>query len=142
MGRALDLLIVDDNPGQLKLVQALLQDLGLMHRCHYAQDGPKALDFLYRRTPFEEAPRPHLILLDLNMPGMAGCEVLRLVKSDSALCSIPVIMLSTSEALKDVDACYSEHANAYVVKPRDLESNLNLLRDIDRFWADKSVLLD
>jgi CheY-like chemotaxis protein len=140
MGRLLDLLIVDDDPAQLQVVQALLWELGLPHRCHYARSGDKALDFLNRRPPFEEVPRPNLILLDVNMPGMNGCEVLHQVKSDPQLRLIPVIMLSSSEALRDVNACYKEHANAYVNKPRDLDSALELLRDIDHFWADTVVL--
>jgi two-component system, chemotaxis family, response regulator Rcp1 len=140
MGRVLDLLIVDDDPGQLRLVEALLADLKLLHHCYYAPNGPKALDFLNRRRPFEDVPRPNLILLDVNMPGMNGCEVLHHVKSDPDLRSIPVIMLSSSQALKDVNACYSEHANAYISKPEDLESTLDVLRDIDRFWGDTALL--
>lgn len=135
MGRVFDMLVVDDDPGQKTLIQGVLGELGLSHRCHYAPNGPKALDFLRRTPPFENAPRPDLILLDFNMPGMDGCEVLHSVKSDPDLCSIPVVMLSSSEALKDVDACYREHANAYVLKPTDLESHLTLLRNLDRFWS-------
>ena len=140
MGRVFDLLIVDDDPGQLRLMQILLGELGLGHRCYYTSNGPKALDFLHRRAPLEEAPRPHLILLDLNMPGMNGCEVLRQIKSDPELCAIPVIILSSSQAESDVDACYREHANAYIHKPADLASNLGLLREIDRFWAECALV--
>jgi two-component system response regulator len=140
MGRALDLLIVDDDVDQLKLVQTLITELGLQHRCHYAVSGREALDFLNCKSPFEEAPRPDLILLDLNMPGMNGCEVLRQVKSDVKLRSIPVIMLSSSKVLQDVNACYKEHANAFVSKPGDLESTLKLLRNIHRFWSEIALL--
>lgn len=140
MGRVFDLLIVDDDPVQLQLVQDLVRELGLLHRCHCVSDGGKALDLLRRRPPFEKAPRPDLILLDLNMPGMHGSEVLHRIKSDLELGSIPVIMLSSSEALQDVDACYREHANAYIQKPTDLESNLALLREIDRFWAELATV--
>ena len=140
MGRVFDLLIVDDDPSQLRLVEVMIHDLGLQHRCHYASSGPKALDFLMRVYPFEHAPRPHLILLDLNMPGMDGCELLHLLKSNPSLLSIPVIVLSTSYAQQDVDSCYREHANAYVKKPADYEGTFNLLRDIDRFWAGTAVV--
>ncbi len=135
MGRVFDLLIVDDDPSQLKLVRTLIAELGLQHRCHYVLGGPDALNFLHRNPPFEAAPRPDLMLLDLNMPGLNGCEVLHHIKSDVNLRSIPVVMLSNSLALKDVISCYEEHANAYIRKPADLESNRKLLRDIDRFWA-------
>lgn len=140
MGRVFDLLIVDDDPGQVHLIQALMRELGLRHRCYGAQGGNAALDFLRRKPPFEEAPRPDLIFLDLNMPGMGGCEVLHQIKSDPDLSSIPVIMLSSSEALQDVDACYREHANAYIRKPLDLESNLTLVREINRFWAELATV--
>ncbi len=140
MGRVFDLLIVDDDPAQLQLAQSLLAELGLPHRCHHASDGPKAIDFLQRKHPFEEAPRPHLILMDLNMPGMDGCEVLRRVKSDAQLCAIPVIMFSSSQALQDVNAAYCGRANAYICKPTELEANLTLFRDIVRFWAEVAVL--
>ena len=140
MNAEFNLLVVDDDPGQVRLIRALLGHLGLSHRCHCALNGHSALDFLNKKPPFEHAPRPNLVLLDLNMPGMNGCDVLRYVKSDPELRSIPVIVLSTSQAAQDVNACYSEHANAYVYKGPDLESNLNLLRDIDRFWGAAAVL--
>lgn len=140
MGRAVDLLIVDDDATQLQLVEAMLRELGLQHRCHYAPNGFKALDFLHRLHPFEKAPRPQLILLDLNMPGMNGCEVLQQLKSDPALLSIPVIMFSSSQAEKDVSACYQGHGNAYIRKPADYEETLTIFRDLDRFWAQSAML--
>ena len=140
MGRTFDLLIVDDDPAQLQIIRTLLRELGLEHRCQYAASGREALDFLDHKPPFEKAIRPNLILLDLNMPGMSGCEVLRQIKSDPELRVIPVVMLSSSQAIQDIDACYREHANAYIRKPTDLESNLKLLRNIDRFWAELVVL--
>jgi CheY-like chemotaxis protein len=134
MSRAFDLLVVDDNPDQVELTGVLMTELGLPHRCHHAADGRTALDFLHRRSPFDDVPRPDLILLDLNMPGMDGCEVLRHIKSDPELRSIPVIILSTSERPADIDSCYGEYANAYIQKPSDLENSLRVLREIDRFW--------
>jgi CheY-like chemotaxis protein len=140
MSRVLDLLIVDDDPGQRSLIQTSFCELGLSHRCHYVSNGTQALHFLNGVPPFEAAPRPDLILLDLNMPGMTGCEVLHQIKSDPKLLSIPVVMLSDSRAWRDVDACYREHANAYVEKPADLESSLDLLRDIHCFWAVRALM--
>jgi|SRR5947209_9378973 len=135
MARIFDLLIIDDDVSQVSLVKSLLRELGLPHRCHHCPTGPETLNFLHRRAPFQRAPRPDLILLDVNMPGMDGCEILRRVKSDPELRSIPVVMLSSSRALKDVDACYSAHANAYIKKPTDLEGNLAFLRRLDQFWS-------
>ncbi len=136
MTRSFDLLIVDDDAAQVLLLGLLLQDMDLSHRCHHCSSGAETLDFLHRKPPFEQAPRPHLILLDLNMPGMNGCEVLRRVKSDPELRSIPVVMLTTSRSLEDVHACYSAHANAYIKKPTDLASNVAMLRHLDQFWTD------
>lgn len=140
MGREFDLLIVDDDPDQLQLIEALVRELGLRHRCHYVASGPQAFDFLRRVPPFEKAPRPQLILLDLNMPGMNGCEVLRSLKSDVNLLSIPVIMLSNSQEENDINACYREHANVYLKKPADYEGTLALLRNINRFWAESALI--
>jgi|tagenome__1003787_1003787.scaffolds.fasta_scaffold20348797_1 CheY-like chemotaxis protein len=136
MTRTFDLLAVDDDAAQVLLLGVLLQEMDLSHRYHHCSSGAEALDFLHRRPPFENAPRPHLILLDLNMPGMSGCEVLRHVKSDPELRSIPVVMLSTSRSLDDVQACYTSHANAYIRKPTDLAGNLAMLRHLDQFWTD------
>ena len=140
MGGAFDLLIVDDDLGQQRLFNTLLAELGLQHRCHYVLSGNMALDFLGRVAPFEDAPRPHLILLDLNLPGMNGYEVLRHIKSDLKYRAIPIVVLSSSPAVKDIDACYREYANAYVQKPTDLDGNIKLLRDIDRFWTTCALL--
>lgn len=140
MGRAFDLLIVDDDPAQITLMRALLAELKLPHRCHHAAHGSAALHFLHRDPPFQSVPRPDLILLDINMPGMNGCEILHEIKSDPDLHSIPVMVLSNSLAAKDVNACYAEHANAYLHKEADLDSNLDLVRLIDRFWARTAVL--
>ncbi len=136
MGRSFDLLIVDDDTGRVSLLQTLIQDMGLSHRCHCCRNGEEALEFLYRRAPFQQAPRPDLVLLDLNMPGMDGCEVLRRIKSDDQLRSIPVVMLSSSRSERDVEACYSAHANAYIRKPMDLEGNMAVLRHLNDFWND------
>ena len=140
MARVLNFLIVDDDAGQVEMIQALLGQLNLQHGCYYAPDGPNALDFLKHKPPFENVPRPDLILLDLNMPGMSGSEVLHQVKSDPELRSIPVIMVSGSLTSHDVQACYKEHANAFISKPPDMESTLTLLRHMHRFWADTALL--
>lgn len=142
MNRAFNLLIVDDDIGQVRLLEVLMKELNQPHRLHHVPDGTKALDFLYSRPPYELAPRPQLILLDLNMAGMNGCEVLREIKGDPELRAIPVIILSSSQSRTDIDACYGERANAYISKPSDLDSNLQLLREIDRFWMQTARLPD
>ena len=130
-----DLLIVDDDIGQMRLLELLLRELGLAHRCHRALNGDAALSFLRKTPPYQDAPRPHLVLMDLNMPGMGGFEALRRIKSDPQLATIPVIILSSSRSAQDVDACYDNHANAYVVKPGDLDAAMAMVRSIDRFWC-------
>jgi CheY-like chemotaxis protein len=140
MSRVFDLLVVDDDPGQLRLVESSFGELGLRHRCHYAASGSEALSFLKRSAPFENVPRPDLILLDLNMPGMDGCEVLRRIKSDPLVRTIPVLVLSSSDAAKDIEACYGAHANSYIQKPADLSGHVDLMRRIHRFWAESAIV--
>jgi two-component system, chemotaxis family, response regulator Rcp1 len=134
-GRALDILVVDDDLAQLRLLQYLLKDLQLPHRLHYASDGKKALNFLHRQPPSEDAPRPDLILLDQNMPGMRGSEVLREIKTNAEISTIPVIVFSQSISPEDIAACYAERANAYIGKPADYEETRKLIAELDRFWT-------
>jgi two-component system, chemotaxis family, response regulator Rcp1 len=129
-----DLLIVDDDEAQACLFAHLLRKSGIPHRCHHATDGPKALEFLRRKGRYENAPKPQLIILDLNMPGMDGCAVLREIKADPELHCIPVIMFSLATCHDDFDRCYSERANACIRKPDDYEGTLNVVREIERFW--------
>src|SRR5947209_6100251 len=95
--RTFDLLIVDDDPDQERITRQLMRELHVSHRCHFVANGAAALKFLHQIAPFEHAPRPQLVLLDLNMPGMNGCEVLREVKDDPQLRTIPIIILSSSD---------------------------------------------
>jgi CheY-like chemotaxis protein len=128
-------LVVDDNVNQFHLVRMLLRDVNVLHVCYYAGDGIEALKFLNRKPPFEAVPRPNLVLLDFDMPGMNGCEVLHHLKEDPNLRSIPVIILSSSQSAKRVNACYREHANAFVRKAMDLDDTIRVLQNIDRFWS-------
>ena len=140
MSRVCDLLVVDDDTAQLQLLQLLLRELELPHHCHNVTTGDAALDFLHRKPPYESAPRPHLILLDLNLPGKTGCDILREIKTDPDLRLIPVIIFSQSQSRADIQACYTEKANAYISKPTDLDSNIKIIEAIERFWL-KSVQL-
>ena len=129
-----NLLIVDDDVKQAKLFEHLLAELGRHHKCFHAETVSKALDFLRRQRPHENAPRPDLILLDVNMPGKDGCDTLRLIKADPNLRCIPGIMFSASVDYRDVTRCYEQHANAYIRKPLDLDTSLMVVQKIEKFW--------
>ncbi len=135
------LLIVDDDPSQIALIEELLETLKLPHHCHSATTGGDALRFLRKGSPFENAQRPDLILLDLNLPGQRGDEVLREIKADVRLRSIPVIIMSTSDRPEDVHACYDSYANAYVSKSNGLDSALQIVSAIDLFWMQTAELV-
>ena len=131
---ARNLLIIDDDAMQAKLFEHLLAGFEKTHKCHHASSGSAALCFLRREFPHHNAPRPDLIILDVNMPGSDGCETLAVIKSDPGLRCIPIIMFSASTEYRDVVRCYEQHANAYVRKPIDLESSLAVVRQIESFW--------
>src|SRR5690242_1890317 len=116
------LLIVDDSSESVALLRAVMREnIKRPHEVYVADNGAEALDFLYCRGPYVDAPRPNLILLDLYMPRMSGLEVLSQIKADPELGVIPVIMLSTSDAPREIRRAYQAHANCYVQKPTDLE---------------------
>lgn len=140
LAREHNLLIVDDDANQATLFALLLAEIGHPHMCHHVSSGAKALQFLRRNAPFQNAPRPHLIVLDVNMPGEDGCDTLRIIKSDPELRCIPVIMFSASLDDADVLRSYKQHANAYVQKPSDLESSLSIVRHIESFWLQTAHL--
>src|SRR5689334_17976974 len=117
--RQIEVLLVEDDPGDVLMTREAFEDYKVANQLHVVQDGADAMAFLLREGDFADAPRPDLILLDLNLPRMDGREVLQAVKSDAELSSIPVVVLTTSEAEEDVLRSYSLHANAYVTKPVD-----------------------
>ena len=129
-----NLLIVDDDVTQARLFEHLLADVACAHKCHFVKCGAAALAFLRRNPPHENAPRPDLIILDLNMPGEDGCDILQIIKSDPELRCIPVIMFSASLDDADVVRSYAHYANAYVRKPADLNSSSRIVRQIESFW--------
>ena len=133
-GDAVVILLVEDNPRDARLTKEALHEHKLRNRLYVAEDGRKAMDFLYRRGAYEDAPAPDLILLDLNMPGMDGREVLAEVKNDPALKSIPVVVLTSSEAEEDILRSYDLHANCYITKPVDLTKFIAIVRQIGDFW--------
>ena len=132
--RAIEILMVEDNPGDVRLTREALKGGKVLNRLHVVEDGIAALDFLHRRSPHQDAPRPDLILLDLNLPKMDGREVLSRIKSDDALKLIPVVVLTTSQAEEDVLRAYRLSANCYVTKPVDLHQFNRIVQVIEEFW--------
>ncbi len=130
----IEILLVEDNLGDMRLTQEALKEGKVYNNLHWAKDGVEAIDFLNRRGKYESAPRPDIILLDLNLPRKDGREVLEEIKSDDNLKQIPVVVLTTSKAEEDVARSYALHANCYVTKPVDLEKFIVVVQSIDRFW--------
>jgi CheY-like chemotaxis protein len=133
--RAIDILLIEDDPGDQLITREAFADNKIKNVLHIAHDGEEGLDFLYRRGAHVGAPRPDLILLDLNLPKYDGRQLLEKVKSDVELCDIPIVVLTTSSAQEDILRSYKLHANAYVTKPVDLEQFLSAVRQIDDFFV-------
>ncbi|MGD9897934.1 MAG: response regulator [Calditrichaceae bacterium] len=133
-GSTVEILLVEDNPGDIRLTQEALKEGKVHNNLHVAEDGVEALDFLFNRGKFISAPRPDLILLDLNLPKKDGREVLDEIKNHPSLKHIPVVILTTSSAEQDIIKTYSLHANCYITKPVDLEQFIKVVRTIEDFW--------
>lgn len=133
-GRPIEVLLVEDCPGDVRLTQEAFRDANLAVHLHVVSDGLEAMAFLKRSAPHGRAPRPDLILLDLNLPKMDGREVLAQVKADSSLKTIPTIILTTSEAEADITKSYELHANCYLSKPVHLDAFERLVQSINDFW--------
>ncbi|HKP74126.1 MAG TPA: response regulator [Longimicrobiaceae bacterium] len=134
VARVVELLLVEDSPGDVELTREALDEAKVRNRLSVVPDGVEALAFLRREGPYRDAPRPDLVLLDLNLPRMGGREVLAEIKADPALRTVPVVVLTTSQAERDVLAAYRLHANAYIVKPVDLDQFLGVIRSVEGFW--------
>lgn len=133
-GRPVEILLVEDSPGDITLTVEALRDAKVTNNLHVARDGEEAIAFLRRQGEYADAPRPDLILLDLNMPRKDGREVLADIKADEDLRRIPVVVLTTSQNEDDVAEAYNLSANCYVAKPVDLDQFLHVVRAIDNFW--------
>jgi two-component system response regulator len=129
-----EILLVEDNPGDADLVRIALEENKLCNHLHVAEDGELALEFLRRQGRYTRAPRPDLILLDLNLPRKDGREVLAEIKADESLRRIPVVVLTTSAQDEDVLRVYNLNANCYVTKPMDFDQFAKVVKAIDRFW--------
>ena len=134
MLKPIHILLVEDNPGDADLTKEGLEDSKIKNDLHVVTDGLQAIQFLRRQGEYANAPRPDLILLDLNMPKMDGREVLAEVKEDPRLKTIPVCVLTSSEAEIDVARSYQLHANCYIAKPVDLEGMTKIVKNIQSFW--------
>jgi CheY-like chemotaxis protein len=133
--REIQVLLVEDDPGDVLMTREAFEDYKVHNQLHVVNDGEQAMAFLRQEGEYADLPRPDLVLLDLNLPRMDGRQVLDAIKSDPALASIPVVVLTTSEAEEDVLRSYSLHANAYVTKPVDFERFIDVVRQIDDFFV-------
>ena len=131
---AIEILLVEDSPGDVRLTREAFKDAKMHINLHVAADGEEAMVFLKREGDSGNAPRPDLILLDLNLPKKDGREVLEEIKGDPTLKSIPVVILTTSASEEDILRSYRLHANCYITKPVDLEGFLKVVKSIDNFW--------
>ena len=133
--RCINVLLVEDDPGDVLMTREAFEHHKLRNNLHVVADGVEALRFLRREGEHADAPRPGLVLLDLNLPRKDGREVLAEIKSDESLRSIPVVVLTTSEAEEDILRSYDLHANAYVTKPVDFDRFIDVIRQIDDFFV-------
>lgn len=133
---AIEVLLVEDNPGDVRLTREALKEAKVRNNVHVASDGVVALEFLRREGQFANAPRPDVVLLDLNLPRRSGHEVLHDIKSDERLRAIPVVILTSSQADEDIARSYQLAANAYVTKPVGLNEFLKVVRSIEHFWLE------
>ena len=131
---SIDILLVEDNPGDVLLTEEALLEGDLDFKIHVVPDGEEALKFLRREDTYKDSPVPHIVLLDLNLPKLSGREVLMEVKKDQSLKHIPVVVLSTSKAEEDISSSYDLHANCFVTKPVDFEKFGTVVRSIQDFW--------
>ncbi len=130
----IEILLVEDNPGDVALTREALRDAKVANHLHVAEDGAEAVDFLFRKGKYVAAPRPDIILLDLNLPKKDGRQVLAEIKAEPELAQIPVVVLTTSEADEDILRSYQLHANCYTTKPVDFPRFLHVVQSIESFW--------
>jgi chemotaxis family two-component system response regulator Rcp1 len=134
LGDPIEILLVEDNPGDVRLTREALRDGKIYNNLYVARDGVEAMAFLRKTGQYAQAPRPDLILLDLNLPRKDGHEVLAEVKTDETLRRIPVVILTTSQAEEDIIKTYDLHVNCYITKPVDLDQFVKIVKSIEDFW--------
>lgn len=131
-----EILLVEDNEGDIELTKEAFDDAKFRNNLHVAEDGDEALDYLFKRNDYVDAVTPDIILLDLNLPGTDGREVLEKIKEDKLLRRIPVIVLTSSKADKDIIESYDLHANCYIVKPVNAIKFMDVVQHVENFWVD------
>lgn len=134
--RQIEVLLIEDNSGDVLLTKEAFDETGFKEKMIIARDGEDAMDYLYKRGPYENANSPDLILLDLNLPKKDGREILAEIKKDDNLRQIPVIVLTTSRSEKDINKCYELQANCYIIKPVGFDEFLDIVKSIQEFWID------
>ena len=132
--RQIEILLVEDNPGDVRLIQEAMKEFKVRNRLHVVSDGEAAIAFMRQRSPYENAPRPDLVLLDLNLPKRNGQSVLQEIKNDPGLCHIPVVILTSSRTEEDILRSYQLHANCFITKPVDIEQFIKVVKSIENFW--------
>lgn len=132
--QTIEILLIEDNPGDAELARQAMKDSKIQNHLHHVEDGDAAMQFLRRQPPYEDAPRPGLILLDLNLPGKDGREVLEEIKTDDSLKLIPVVILTTSSSDADILKSYQLHANCFITKPLDFKQFIAVTQSIENFW--------
>lgn len=133
-GKPAEILLVEDNPADVRLTEEALKNGKVLNNLSVVCDGVEALSFLSQKGKYSDAPRPDLILLDLNLPKKRGCEVLEEIKKDPSLRRIPVVVLSISKNEQDIMKSYDRHANCYITKPVDLDQFVKVVKSIEDFW--------
>ncbi len=134
MDNVINILLVEDNPADARLIDEVFKDTNVKNKLHVVKDGVEAMDFLNKMNEYFDAPQPDIILLDLNLPRKDGREVLKEVKKNEDLKSIPIVILTTSSAKEDVIKTYNNHANCYITKPVDFDQFLMVINAIEDFW--------
>ncbi len=129
-----EILLIEDNPVDIRMTQEAFKDFRVANNLHVVMDGEAGLDFIYKRGDYKDAPRPDLILLDLNLPKKNGREILEEVKANDKLRAIPIIVLTTSELDKDIMGSYCHQANAFITKPIDFDDFVTMMRTTGDFW--------
>jgi Response regulator containing a CheY-like receiver domain and an HTH DNA-binding domain len=132
--KPIEILLVEDSRGDIGLIEEVFEEAKIRNNLHIAEDGEEAILFLNKQGQFLEAPRPDIILLDLNLPKKDGREVLQEVKEDDNLRNIPIVVLTTSKAEEDILKSYNLHANAYIAKPVDFDQFIKVIKSIEDFW--------
>jgi len=136
IGKPVEILLVEDNEGDVGLIEEVFEEAKIRNNIHVAEDGEEAILFLHGEGKFSGSPRPDIILLDLNLPKKDGREVLKEIKEDNNLKNIPVVILTTSNAEKDILRAYDLHANAYITKPLDFDQFIKAVGSIENFWLE------